>query len=147
MSWRCCPLDDDVECLNPSPPSPHKPLKRKWCTLDLEVAALPLRPAWICHDRLGRKWHTWNKDEDKTGPRSTVDNVGPRSTGQRDWHQLDIEECVVGNAFVPQRSWQQPDVEEYPAPEAHPAQSRQVTFSTPTLMFLSNLPTKEPERL
>ena len=135
MSWHCCPFDDDVECLIPSPPSPHKPSKRKWCTLDLEDAGRK--------GRLGRKWHTWNKDEDKTGPRSTVDNVGPRSTGQRDWHQLDIEECVVGNAFVPQRSWQQPDVEDHPAPEAHPAQSRQVTFSTPTLMFLSNLPTKK----
>ena len=150
-SWRCCPLEDDAEACGRSSPSPHRPLKRRWCTLDIDDgcphAQLPPTSARaFAHPLRGRKpWSILDIDEEHTvpGPGSAQVHEGASSSRQRQcqWRRPDPQDHPVPDTV--RHNWRQPQLEDHPVPEAPSAKVKEVTFSASTLAFLSNLPTKK----
>ena len=146
MSWRFCPLEDDVdlEPLLAQAETFPRPLVRSWQTWDLdeaddvpEVRGPRSRPV----NRVNQK-RTWCQlavtDEDIT------DEVrGPRSRGLRSWCKPDLEDTREDARPARRRAWCQPDLHDHDVPAPPVKRSKEVSLQLSTMRFLSNLPTKK----
>ena len=145
MSWRRCPLEDEVD-LGPLPKARPQHLKRSWCVLDVDESEDPPRKQQCDPRPVGRMWCQLDISDEETsvGPRSRVPrSSGRRKTIRRDWSQLDLHETGEDEHPVRRRDWRQLDLHEHAIPAISKPAVKQASLSITTLSFLSNLPTKK----
>ena len=160
MSWRLCPLEDDVEPLKAKAATFPQRLKRAWQTLDLDdgddVPKITKRRTLDLEDGEdapevrgpGSKPVDRVNHKRKWCQLAISDDIASASSGEsrhlRSWSKLDLEDARDDARPVRRRAWRQPDLHDHDVPAPHVVhRSREASLSASTLSFLSNLPTKK----